>query len=272
MSAAKPRVGSPSRPSGPEFTRVRSRPVRYRRHAGSDPQATPLLLVHGIACSSQAFAPTLEHLVRIHEPRAAVAPDMPGYGRSPGPRRALDMNELGAWLIDLMDVLGLPRAHVVGNSMGCQVALALARQAPDRVASLILTGPTTGDQIQPLWRYVLGLLADSLVERPAYNLTLARMSLQMGMRRYIATMRHLLKDHPIARADEVRCPALIVRGTRDLIIPKHVAQALATALPFGEYQEVERVAHAVQFSRPGALWDHATEFIARCEAAARAQD
>lgn len=250
------------------FTRLRGRPVRYQRHAGSDPTATPVLLVHGIACSSYAFRPLLDHVAERRERRAVYAPDMPGYGRSPGPRRALDMNELGAWLIDVLDALGLPRAHVIGNSMGCQVAAALARQVPERVASLVLTGPTTGDQIQPLWRYMLGLLADSLVERPAYNLTLARMSLQMGARRYVRTMLHLLRDHPIARAEEVRCPALIVRGTRDLIIPRRVAQALAAALPYGEYQEVERVAHAVQYSRPEALWALVGEFMGRSEAAA----
>jgi pimeloyl-ACP methyl ester carboxylesterase len=173
------------------------------------------------------------------------------------------MPEMGAWLLDFLDALAIPRVHVIGNSMGCQVAMAMARQAPARVASLILTGPTTGDQYQSFWRYGFGLLADQFFESPAYNLRLATMALQMGPRRFVPTMRHLLRDHPIALADQVVCPTLVVRGTRDLIIPRKVAQRLAAALPRGEYVEVPGVAHSVQHDRPDALWALARPFFAR---------
>ncbi|HEY0137733.1 MAG TPA: alpha/beta hydrolase [Nannocystis sp.] len=244
-------------------TVVRGKPVRYQVHARADGGATPVLLVHGLGCSSRAFRPTLDLLTERGEPRRAFAPDMPGYGSTPGPRRAMDMEALGAWQLDFLDAIGIPRAHVIGNSMGCQVAMAMARQAPGRVASLILTGPTTGDQYQPLWRYVIGLLADSLFESWSYNISLARTYLQMGVVRHVETMRHLLRDHPIARASEVVCPTLIVRGKRDLIIPKAIAQRLAAALPRGEYAEVEGVAHAVQHDLPTALWALAEPFFAR---------
>ena len=245
---------------------VRGREVRYQVHARADGGATPVLLVHGIACSSRAFGPTVDFLAERGEPRRVFAPDMPGYGSTPGPRRALDaldMEELAAWQLDFLDALAISRVHVIGNSMGCQVAMAMARQAPDRVASLVLTGPTTGDQFEPLWRYMIGLLADLLFESWAYNITLSRTCLQMGLRRFVATMRHLLRDHPIARAAEVVCPALIVRGKRDLIIPKAIAQRLAAALPRGEYCEVPGIAHSVQYDLPAALWALAGPLFAR---------
>ena len=196
------------KPANPQSSRasriiVRGKPVRYQVHARADGGATPVLLVHGIGCSSRAFRPTLDLLADRGEPRRVFAPDMPGYGSTPGPRRAMDMEALGAWQLDFLDALGIPRVHVIGNSMGCQVAMAMARQAPARVASLVLTGPTTGDQFQPLWRYMTGLVADSLFESWAYNISLTQTFLQMGVLRYIATMRHLLRDHPIARAHEV---------------------------------------------------------------------
>ncbi len=260
------------KPPRPQISRilVRGQEARYQRHARADGGATPVLLVHGIGCSSRAFRPTLDLLAGRGEPRRVFAPDMPGYGSTPGPRRALDaldMEDLAAWQLDFLDALAIPRVHVIGNSMGCQVAMAMARQAPDRVASLVLTGPTTGDQFQPLWRYMIGLVADSLFESWAYNISLTQTFLQMGIRRYVATMAHLLRDHPIARAADVVCPALIVRGKRDLIIPKPIAQRLAAALPRGLYCEVPGVAHSVQHDLPEALWALAGPFFARHDTA-----
>jgi pimeloyl-ACP methyl ester carboxylesterase len=245
------------------WVRVGGRPARYQVHARADGGALPVLLVHGIACSSFAFLPTLERAVEVGEPRRVFAPDMPGYGRSPGPRRALNIPEMGAWLLDFIDTLAIPRVHVIGNSMGSQVAMAMARQAPARVASLMLTGPTTGDQYQSFWRYGFGLLADQFLESPVYTFRLATMALQMGVRRFVPTVRHLLRDHPIALADQVVCPTLVVRGARDPIISRKVVQRLAAALPRGEYVELAGVGHSVQHDSAKTLWALARPLFAR---------
>lgn len=242
---------------------VDGRRTRVQRLAPSTGRL-PIVLVHGIACSSEAFAPTLGHLAGV-EGGLVLAPDMPGYGLSEGPRRALGIAELGAWVARCLDVVGVERVHVVGNSMGCQVALALARQFPARVAAVALVGPTTGDEAQSLPRYALGLVADALFESRAYNLTLMRMALQMGARRYVATLRAMLGDHPIARAAEVRCPVLVIRGTRDLIIADAVAAHLAASLPAGRIVRVPRAAHAIQFDHPAALCAVMLPFFAAVE-------
>lgn len=237
---------------------VAGRTTRYRRLEAAA-GGLPIVLVHGIACSSAAYGPVLAHLAGLrHE--LVLAPDMPGYGRSRGPRRALGVCELGAWLAEFFDAVGVEQAHVVGHSMGCQVALALARQHPRRVASVALIGPTTGDHGQSLLRYGLGLLGDSVVETPGWNLTLLHMWRQMGLRRYAATLRTMLRDHPIALAQQVRCPSLVIRGTRDAIIPDRVAVRLAAALPGGQIVRIPRAAHAAQFSRPAEVCAVLSEF------------
>lgn len=249
-----------------ELVRYRSHyPSHYPRHFGQPGAAAPVLMIHGIGCSSDAFQPLLRHLDTTGEERPAFAADMPGFGDSPGPARALDMEELAAWQADLLDALTLPRVHVIGHSMGCQVALALARQAPERVLSVTLVGPTSGDQIEPLWRYALGLAADSVFESPRWNLRLTYMALQMGMLRYVPTLRHMLRDHPIETAAQVQCPVLVLRGARDLIIQRSMALRLAAALPRGEYAEVPRGAHAVQFTWPADTWAVAGAFARRTD-------
>ena len=69
-------------------------------------------------------------------------PDMPGYG---GSSKHLDhadpFGDLAALTRQLVDVLDLGSAHLVGNSYGGAAALRLALDRPDKVASLLLMGP-----------------------------------------------------------------------------------------------------------------------------------
>jgi pimeloyl-ACP methyl ester carboxylesterase len=245
---------------------VDGRPVCVRRllpvRDGGGATGIPLLLLHGLGCSCQAWDPMLRCLERQGVDQPVYAPDMPGCGQSLGPREALGMEALADWSVRLLDALEIDRAHVAANSMGCQVSLALARRHSERVGHLVLAGPTTGKHFLPQWRYLLGLIADGVRETPRYNATLARMYLQMGVRRYLATVRKMLEDDPVADAGLVRAPCLIVRGERDAIVPEAVARKLAAVLPHGAYAEIPAAAHAVQFNEPELFCGTALAFLA----------
>jgi 2-hydroxy-6-oxonona-2,4-dienedioate hydrolase len=210
----------------------------------------PLLLLHGLGCSSEAWGPSLRCLERRGVDQPVFVPDMPGYGHSPGPVEALGMEELADWNARLLDALEIEQAHVAGNSMGCQVALALARRHPVRVGGMVLVGPTPGGhEVTPL-RYLLGLLIDGCRETIHYNSTLLRMYLQMGFRRYMATVPKMLGDNPIVHAPAIAAPTLIMRGERDAIVPDESARELAERLPRSACQTIPGAAHAVQFTHP----------------------
>ncbi len=72
----------------------------------------------------------------------AVAPDMPGYGRS---AKGVDQRDPFGYLADmirgLLYELRIDTAHLVGNSYGGSAALRLALDTPDRVTKLVLMGP-----------------------------------------------------------------------------------------------------------------------------------
>lgn len=225
----------------------------------------PVILLHGLGCSSDAWLPALNVLAARRLACPVFVPDMPGFGCSPGPKEAMGMADLADWVVCLMDVLGLDQAHLAGNSMGCQVALALARRYPARVGGLVLVGPTVGEQYIPFWRYALGLLLDGIREPVAYNFVLARMYAQMGIPRYLATTRKMLEDEPLRHADEVQAPCLILRGQYDGIIPDAVARRLAAALPHGDFRRIMGAAHALQFSRPREFVETALSFWASAE-------
>jgi 2-hydroxy-6-oxonona-2,4-dienedioate hydrolase len=189
-----------------------------------------------------------------------VAPDMPGHGRSPGPREALGMEELADWTARLLDTLAIPCAHVAAHSMGCQVALALARRHPARVGSMVLASPTTGRRLIAPWRYLLGMV-NSFREPLSYKPTALRLYRRMGFRRYLATVRKMLEDDPLREITAVRAPCLVVSGEWDAIVPMAVARALAEALPYGSFLRIRGAAHVVPFHQPEAFTRALLEFL-----------
>jgi pimeloyl-ACP methyl ester carboxylesterase len=103
------------------------------------PNAPPLIVVHGALASSAHVMGELGPLLsrfRVH------APDVIGQSvKSEDRRIALDGNDYGEWLEDVMDGLGLRRAHVYGVSWGGFVACKLAASVPQRIDRLVLLVP-----------------------------------------------------------------------------------------------------------------------------------
>src|SRR5436190_2195210 len=83
-----------------------------------DGLALPVVLVHGLVVSSRYMLPLAE---RLADHAHVYAPDLPGFGKSDHPERPLDIAGLADGLAAWMHVTGIPRAALIGNSMGCQV-------------------------------------------------------------------------------------------------------------------------------------------------------
>jgi pimeloyl-ACP methyl ester carboxylesterase len=107
--------------------------VTYRM-AGSGPA---LLLIHGIAGSSRAWRDVMPALAEHH---TVIAPDLLGHGESAKPMGDYSLGAFASGLRDLLEVLDVERATVVGQSFGGGVAMQLAYQHPDRCERLVLVG------------------------------------------------------------------------------------------------------------------------------------
>ncbi|WP_329481030.1 alpha/beta hydrolase [Kribbella sp. NBC_01510] len=104
---------------------------------GAAADLPPALFVHGLGGSSlnwTALGLLLNDTIR------GIAPDLPGFGRTPL-AGAAGITEQAAVLIELLEREVDQPVHLFGNSMGGAVAVTLAAQRPDLIASLTLISP-----------------------------------------------------------------------------------------------------------------------------------
>ncbi|HTE46588.1 MAG TPA: alpha/beta hydrolase [Gemmatimonadaceae bacterium] len=115
--------------------RVAEGPIR-------EEQGTAIVLLHGWGASLYSFRHAFD-LLPAYGLRP-IAVDLRGYGLSdkPAGRDSYSLNTYCADVDALLDALSLPRAVLVGHSMGGGLALRYAMRAPARVAKLVLVNPT----------------------------------------------------------------------------------------------------------------------------------
>lgn len=226
----------------------------------------PLILIHGLACASDVWAPALDAFARQSADRLAIAPDLPGCGHSDDPPEALGIDEMAGWIDLLLDRLGFGSAHLAAHSMGCEVAIAAADRCGDRVRSLVLVGPILGNRAVPPWRTIAGVAANVFFEPLLFNGLLVKMVSEAGICRAVSTSVATLLDHPLARAGGVCAPTLILRGEKDMIVPDSAARRLAAALPHSRFERIAGASHALQFNRPDHFAAITLDYLAEVEA------
>ena len=97
-------------------------------------QATPFLLVHGLASNCRTWEAVGGLLAAAGHP--VVALDQRGHGRSDKPDSGYDFATLCDDLEGVLGALGYERTVVVGQSTGGNIAVELARRTGDRLAGV----------------------------------------------------------------------------------------------------------------------------------------
>ncbi len=112
-----------------------------RLHYNEVGSGEPVILLHGTGPGASSWSNFASNVDGFAHNFRSLLVDMPQYGKSDkvvieGGRLTYTANVLK----DMLDALGIQRAHFVGNSMGGQVAMKLAIDAPDRVDKLVVIG------------------------------------------------------------------------------------------------------------------------------------
>lgn len=106
-----------------------------RIHHAVAGEGRPLVLLHSNGCSLYEFQFVMEALARKYR---VYALDLPGQGDSDPLGRHYTYDMYADAVVAWMDAVGIPRAAVVGTSIGGVVCLALGKRHPQRLDSLVL--------------------------------------------------------------------------------------------------------------------------------------
>src|ERR671920_1098320 len=119
----------------------------YYRRAGSGP---PVVLIHGMVNSSRHWEGVARRLASDY---TVIAPDLIGHGDSATPRGDYSLGAHAAAIRDLLAVIGIERASIVGHSLGGGVAMQFFYQFPQRTERLgLISSGGLGHEVSPMLR------------------------------------------------------------------------------------------------------------------------
>jgi pimeloyl-[acyl-carrier protein] methyl ester esterase len=233
-------------------------------------KALDVLLLHGWGSSAGVWDDLADRLgprLRVH------VPDLPGYGAAP----ACAPYTLDA-MADTVARRAPRRCHVVGWSLGGEVALAWARRAPQQVRRLVLIGATPCFASRPGWpcattpavlrEFGRLLAADRAGTLARFSAVQARGDARAG--RVVGVLLQssgggaadgvlaaglgVLLDADLRRnLRRVRQPVLVLHGAHDRIVPPAAGRRLAAALPDARFRLLRSCGHAPFLSQPARV-------------------
>ena len=260
---------------------MKTRDGRFGYEAAGDPDAPPLVFLHGIGGAARAWRGQLDYFADSYH---CIAWDMPGYGSSV-PLPVVSISSLADALVDFLHATGADRPVIVGHSIGGMIVQQLLTDEPLIANAVVLAqtspafGKPDGDwqkqfinaRLGPLDRgETLVTLAPSLVKElvghdaDAAGLALARDCMAaVPEQTYRATMLALMGFDLRHALKEISVPTLLLSGSRDNNAPAPMMAKMATYIPGSVYVELEGVGHLANLERPdefnAVLWDFLME-------------
>lgn len=181
----------------------------------------PLLFIHGFGASGDVFHPLASILSDRYQ---TIVPDLRGHGRSRRLPLADSIERMAADVGDLLDLLGIGRAMVIGHAGGSAIALHLAADNSARVCGLVLISPP---EITSPGRRSFGVrLRDGLIA------TLSRTN-AAGDHDAQACQRLLQKTDYCAQLRSITAPVLVIVGDHDPAPTMRQAREIAQTVDHG---------------------------------------
>lgn len=247
----------------------------------------PLIIMHGTGGHLEAFT---KNLRALGEQYRVILYDYPGHGWTTLSTTDLEIDVYVDHLLTLMDVLGIERAHLSGESLGGWVAVKFAAQHPERVARMILNTPggtMATPEVMERVRQLSQAAADDpsderirtrlewLMARPS-SVTDELVRLRRGvysrpgfaesMRRILCLQnpetrrRNMVTDDDLAA---VQAPTVVIWTSDDPSGPAKAGLEMTEKLAAGEFQLIEDAGHWPQWEQRDRFDEIALEFLGR---------
>jgi 2-hydroxymuconate-semialdehyde hydrolase len=239
-------------------------------------QGAPVLMLHGSGPGVSAWANWRIALQALDQDFRLLAPDLAGFGYTRTPPGTV--HSCQHWLdqiVRFMDAVGVEKTHLIGNSFGGSMALALAIAHPERVDRIVLMGSvgvpfelTLG--LDAVWGYQPSVEnMKAIMKVFAYDQTLV--CDELARMRYEASVRPGIQEayssmfpaprqrwveamsHPEADIRAIQHPTLLVHGRDDQVIPLSTSMTLLEWIDNSQLHIFGRCGHWTQI-------EHAAEF------------
>lgn len=276
--------------STPQIISLHHRDLAYRMAGDGD---DVVLLIHGMAGSSDTWRHVMPTLARDH---VVLAPDLPGHGRSAKDPGDYSLGAAANALRDLLISLDVGRVTVVGQSLGGGVAMQFAYQHPEMCERLtLISAGGLGQEVNLILRLlsmpgseaVLTVAAPWFV-RDAGN-SVRRWLGARGIRAerldemwraydslgdvatrgaFLRTLRSVVdvSGQAVNAQDRLyltaSMPTMVIWGDADHIIPVSHAEHAREAMPNARVEILEGIGHFPQVEAPDRVIELLSEFIA----------
>ncbi len=237
----------------------------------------PLLLIPGLGYDGWMWHRMIPGLAEHFQ---VISLDNRGSGQSAKPPGPYSAQLLAADVVGLLDELGLPRAHVMGHSMGGFIAQSLALDYPDRVDKLILSATNFGGPRHvPITPEAMAVLTDVSGDPLARLRRGIEISCAAGFAEqnpdFVDYWVNYRAQHPIdpagyqsqmaiglsllpeaaafeGRLGNVQAHTLILFGEQDKVVPPGNADLLAARIPGAQVVILPDAGHFFPFETPDA--------------------
>ncbi len=274
----------PKAPLPPGVLRVIDGEIVHYVDEGEGPA---IVFLHGFGGSTYSWRHLAAALSQRHR---VVCLDFPGFGYSEhNARLPLGHEDHAKRVVRLMDLLGIPRAVIVGHSMGGGIAQRLAAKHPERVERLVLVASVHAGTKEPwerarrrLWgmgiagplmersrRAVRRIVRPALIQMASepewvtdevveeYAAPLAR----PGTARALVALAHAAHEEAPADLGCIKAPVLVISGAKDIVVAPAVGHEIASAIPGAHHVVLEGAGHLMPDEEPERLQELLEAFL-----------
>lgn len=232
---------------------------------------TPIIFIHGFSLDSRMWEPQVAHFSPQYQ---VITYDLRGFGRSPLPDGAYSHIDD---LYNLMQELHIQRAHLVGLSLGGEIAIDFALSHPESVISLTLADTSLGGYASTVdWRVYA---KEQGIERARQNwlhhAVFAPTNRNADVAAHLKMIVddysgwHWLHDDPRIRLDppakgrlkEIKVPTQIILGELDLPYYHDIAKLLMVDIPNAKLSIINDAGHMSNFENPVKFNEMLDSFI-----------
>jgi len=232
----------------PLFRREKPQVMRFGEHklvyrvAGSGPA---LVLVHGLSGSGSWWRRNTPVLTKHF---TVYSVDLVGYGSNRA-FRPIRIPQAARYIGEFIGALPPGCAHLLGHSMGGQIATHVAAEYPHRINRLVLAS-ASGLVRADLLRMMLRLPSAGRYGRFDFMPTLAYDALRAGPLNLLLSALDLLSNDVTDSLARIVSPTLLIWGEQDKLVPVAVGEAVNKALPSSRLEIIPHAGHVPMWDQP----------------------